>query len=248
MKKILVSISLITISFVATAQVGIGTASPEATAVLEIVSTDKGLLIPRMTTAQRVAINSPATGLMVYETTTNSFWYYNGTEWKVRGAGKFEDGTNTNDAVYGSGNMGVGTTITGRLLDIGGAGKGSVVGMLGGINNQVNIATSGNNSWGLVLGQSDDTLNTDHHFSTSGINLSTSIVNFNNDAMHFGTNNLARMTVSHNGNVGIGTLSPISKLTIVGLPEYANNTAATSGGLSAGDFYRTSDGTLKVVF
>lgn len=49
-------------------------------------------------------------------------------------------------------------------------------------------------------------------------------------------------------NVGIGTTTPGSKLAVVGLPVYADNAAATTGGLSAGDFYRTSDGFLKVVF
>jgi hypothetical protein len=249
MRKILVSIGLVVCSFVTTAQVGVGTATPDASAALEVVSTDKGFLIPRMTTAQRTAISSPATALMVYDTDTNSFWYYNGTTWQASGTGgKFVDGTNPNNAVYTAGNVGIGTTTPGRLLDIGGAGQGEVVGILGATRNQVNIAVTGNGSWGLVLGQSDATLNTDYHFSTSGINLSTSIVNFNNDAMHFGTNNLARMTIDHNGNVGIGTLTPGSKLAVVGLSEYADNTAATSGGLSAGDFYRTSDGTVKVVF
>lgn len=250
MKKTLLSIGLLAFSFIATAQVGVGTASPDASAALEVVSTSKGLLIPRMTTAQRTAISSPATALMVFDTDTNSFWYYNGTAWQESNGtgGKFVNGTNPNDAVYTAGNVGIGTATPGRLLDIGGAGQGSVVGIMGGINNQVNIARAGNISWGLILGQSDASLNTDYHFSTSGNNLSTAIINFNNDAMHFGTNNLARMTIDHNGNVGIGTLTPGSKLAVVGLSEYADNAAATTAGLSAGDLYRTSDGTVKVVF
>lgn len=54
-----------------------------ATAILDVKSTTKGMLIPRMLTAQRVAIGSgtPATGLLVYDLTTTSFWYYNGTAW-----------------------------------------------------------------------------------------------------------------------------------------------------------------------
>ena len=42
------------------AQVGVGTSSPDASSALDISSTDKGLLIPRMTTAQRTAITTPA--------------------------------------------------------------------------------------------------------------------------------------------------------------------------------------------
>jgi hypothetical protein len=56
-------------------------AAPDASAMLDVVSTTRGLLIPRMTSAQRTAIATPATGLYVYDTTTNSFWFYNGTAW-----------------------------------------------------------------------------------------------------------------------------------------------------------------------
>lgn len=50
------------------------------------------------------------------------------------------------------------------------------------------------------------------------------------------------------GNLGINTTSPTSKLQVVGLPVYADNAAATSGGLTAGAFYRTSTGVLMVVY
>lgn len=53
---------------------------------------------------------------------------------------------------------------------------------------------------------------------------------------------------SDGGNVGVGTVSPTSKLQVVGLPVYADNAAATSGGLTAGAFYRTSTGVLMVVY
>ena len=48
--------------------VGIGTNSPHATAALEIASTNAGLLMPRMTENERIAIANPAQGLMVYQT------------------------------------------------------------------------------------------------------------------------------------------------------------------------------------
>ena len=53
----------------------------QATAVMEITSTTQGFLPPRMTTTQKNAIASPATGLMVYDTTLNVITYYNGTTW-----------------------------------------------------------------------------------------------------------------------------------------------------------------------
>lgn len=62
-------------------QMGIGTASPSSAAELDISSTSKGILIPRMTDAQMRAISSPATGLKVYNTNTNSVYYFNGSDW-----------------------------------------------------------------------------------------------------------------------------------------------------------------------
>ena len=57
--------------------VGIGTNTPNASAVLDLTSTTKGLLIPRMTSAQRAAIVTPATGLLVYQTDGTPGLYYN---------------------------------------------------------------------------------------------------------------------------------------------------------------------------
>ena len=67
------------------AQVGIGTTTPNASSVLDITSTTQGMLTPRMTTAQRTAIASPADGLMVYDTDLKAFHYYNSstTAWTV---------------------------------------------------------------------------------------------------------------------------------------------------------------------
>jgi hypothetical protein len=61
--------------------VGIGTLTPNNSALLDLQSTSKGLLLPRMTSAQRTSILSPSFGLMVYDTNTLSIWYYNGTAW-----------------------------------------------------------------------------------------------------------------------------------------------------------------------
>ena len=63
------------------AQVGIGTATPDASAKLDISSTTQGLLPPRMTTAQRDAIVSTATGLVIFNTTTNGLEFKSSTGW-----------------------------------------------------------------------------------------------------------------------------------------------------------------------
>lgn len=59
--------------------VGIGTATPNANAVLEMQSTTQGVLVPRMTTAQRNAIIAPTEGLMVYDIDVNCFFFYEST-------------------------------------------------------------------------------------------------------------------------------------------------------------------------
>ena len=62
-----------------TDNVGIGTATPDPSALLELRSTEKGFLITRMSLQQRDALQLPATGLMIYNTTAGSFQYNIGT-------------------------------------------------------------------------------------------------------------------------------------------------------------------------
>jgi uncharacterized protein (TIGR02145 family) len=83
MKKILLSAAFIAASFTSIAQVGLGTTIPDASAALEVKSTTKGLLPPRMNTLERDLINSgtPAEGLTIYNTDTKCLELYNGTNW-----------------------------------------------------------------------------------------------------------------------------------------------------------------------
>ena len=74
----------------------------------------------------------------------------------------------------------------------------------------------------------------------------TYIKNVNNVPMWFGTNNSEALRITSSGNVGIGTTSPTSRLHVVGLPSFADNTTAIAGGLTLGAFYHTA-GVLKVV-
>ena len=66
-----------------TGNVGIGTTSPNAAALLDVTSKTKGFLPPRMTTVQRDAITTPPAGLMIYNTTTNKLNFYNGSAWEA---------------------------------------------------------------------------------------------------------------------------------------------------------------------
>lgn len=87
MKALVISLIYSAVSYMAISQnVGIGTQTPHASAQLDVSSTTRGLLAPRMTSAQRNAISSPAIGLLVYDTQENSLFHYNGSAWATVGS------------------------------------------------------------------------------------------------------------------------------------------------------------------
>jgi hypothetical protein len=63
--------------------VGIGTSAPDSKAILDVNSTTQGMLVPRMSTSQRNAILSPSNGLLIYNTSTNQFNYFDGSTWQT---------------------------------------------------------------------------------------------------------------------------------------------------------------------
>ncbi len=84
--------------------VGINNNSPHASAMLDVASTNKGVLIPRLTQAQRLAIAGPAKGLLVFDSTSNSFWYNDGSAWQEIGsatnAWKLTGNSGTDTAIH----------------------------------------------------------------------------------------------------------------------------------------------------
>ncbi|MEX1132390.1 MAG: hypothetical protein WEC15_04125, partial [Flavobacteriales bacterium] len=93
--------------FVAAQNVGINNPTPAPSALLDLTSTERGLLVPRMSTVQRDAIPLPATSLLVFNTTNARFEFFDGTTWVplVVGGG-------TLDQAYDFGGAGLGRTIT----------------------------------------------------------------------------------------------------------------------------------------
>jgi len=83
-RHIALSISLLACALPGDAQVAINTdgSDPDASAMLDVTSTDKGILIPRITAAQRDAIATPATGLLIFNTESSLFEFYNGAAWQ----------------------------------------------------------------------------------------------------------------------------------------------------------------------
>ena len=68
-------------SSVGTYNVGINNTNPHVSAILDVASTTKGFLPPRVTTIQKNAISSPATGLMVFDTDLVRPCFFNGATW-----------------------------------------------------------------------------------------------------------------------------------------------------------------------
>lgn len=201
-------------------QVGINTVTPNVSSMLDISSTNKGLLIPRMTSAQRLAIITPATGLMVYETTTNQFFYFDGIVWKplssttsgwnITGNTGTIAGTNflgttdnsdlvikTNSIekirVLSGGNVGIGTPVPSAKLSV----------TKPGIDDILTLADANNS---LVIGTDFDLPTIMRIRPTSGGGIA---ITNNGDAVGL----FVKSDVT--ANVGVGTASPTNRLHVI---------------------------------
>ncbi len=100
------------------AQTGIGTLSPDASAMLDVTSSSKGVLVSRMTTSQRTAVASPANGLLVFDTDTQTFWFFKtGSGWTQISNGPITLPYNTTEnnpaTLFSIANNGDGTSLEG---------------------------------------------------------------------------------------------------------------------------------------
>jgi len=96
--------------------------TPETSAMLDVKSTDKGFLAPRMTVAQRDAMPAKTAGLLIYQTdSTPGYYYYSGSAWLKLDAGLTASQwtSGTGNISYSGGNVGIGTTTPNNKLQIG---------------------------------------------------------------------------------------------------------------------------------
>jgi len=63
------------------AQQGIGTSTPHSSSILDVTSTSKGVLVPRLTQTQMDNLSNPVAGLQIYNTTKNCLYTYTGSAW-----------------------------------------------------------------------------------------------------------------------------------------------------------------------
>jgi len=234
MKKIIYTAAILALGFSASAQVGIGTTSPSNSSMLDISSTTKGFLLPRMTSAQRDAVASPATGLQVFDTTTNTFWFYNGTAWINGGVASAQDlrlvGTNnhvTADAGVGSNGSSLGTgtdniAIGQNAMKLGSTGQYNIA---LGINALRDMTSATGN---VAIGASALSKNNSNGNIAIGYNASINTTGGNNTIVGFGALSAAT-TASQNTAMGVSALQSVSTGNFNAVFGNAAGTALTTG-------------------
>jgi hypothetical protein len=179
------------------AQMGINaTGTPPANnAMLDISSTTKGLLIPRMTTTERLAL-TPTQGLTVYDITSNGYWYYDNSSWvNLATISSASPWLTAGSHIYNSnlGNVGIGTSAPIAPLNI-----------FRGLGSYAQFQTTNTGTLvtdGLLMG-------------ITNLGTSAYVMNFENAPLILGTNSTVRLKIEGNGNVGIGTGTPQAQFNV----------------------------------
>ncbi|MFH2095555.1 MAG: hypothetical protein ABIJ16_07625 [Bacteroidota bacterium] len=196
----------------------------DPSAMLDVKSTTKGLLVPRMSSANRLAIGTPATSLLVFDTDQQAYYYYNGTAWvdlsvdnlgnhiatsNIQLNSHWLSGDGGNEGIYidNNGNVGIGTSAPGKKLHI--------------------------------QSSSFEVLRLER---TGAGGAAVELVNANNDigsfcissggAIFFKTPSITDGTafsILNSGDVGIGTLTPATKLDVIGNVQINNWLFEASG-------------------
>lgn len=160
MKKNLILSLVLMLSTLSFSQVGIGTTTPNSSSILDLTSTKKGFLPPRMTTVQRDSIVSSVAGLMIYDIDNKKFEWYDGTIWVgVEAESNKSTSTTlgTSDVLYPTQNA-VKTYVDGRVS--------SSIYTADGTLSNARTVTQGNNNLTFVTGTAKTIV--DGSFQTKG--------------------------------------------------------------------------------
>jgi len=213
--------------------------SSDGSAMLDVSSTSKGFLAPRMLASERTAITSPATGLLVYQTDAPAgYYYYSGSAWIQLGvASQASQWTTTgSDIYYNSGNVGIGNPSPQYKLDIS-ANNGRI--KLAGTTGYVTTDYV-NNAGSFYVGRESSAGGSIINGSTAYAGILSVQAAY---PLQLATNNAVRATITGTGNVGIGTTNPTYKLEVNG------NIKASHFGLDATGYFQSQiiDGSTEDV-
>ena len=205
------------------AQVGINTSTPDSTAVLDLYSTSGGLLIPRMSSNQRRAMNSngniPAHSLFVFDTDINKYFYYDNTKqlWII--LNPFLSDYNNN-------------------ISFGGENTSYKINIESSIGNKVFrvFSTYSGVSSDSMKFQSEFVFD-DYLISSSGIKFNSKVSGGDFNLLKAYYKNSPVMTLKNNGNLGLGYTDPTKKLEVSG-------DAKASGEVTASKF--VGKGTIPI--
>lgn len=180
----------------------------DASSILDVKSTTKGMLVPRMTTAQRTTIVAPATGLLIFDTDTKTFWYFNGTIW-------------TNVSAPAGGN---GWSLTGNSA------TDPVIHFMGTTDNKPFILKSNNSRVGYFKAHGDILIG-----ENAGINLpsySYGSVAIGNGALYYATAGNSSVAIGDSALSKNGTVNDVvyagSWNTAIGIQALKSNTSGRS--------------------
>ncbi len=200
-------VTIVSTHFLHAQSVGIGTTTPSNSAVLDVSSTSKGLLIPRMSTLQRTSIPSPVAGLMVYDTDFKEYYHHDGSNWKKVLNNNVWNTSSTRNYVYNSkDSVGIGATTPDEKLHVLN-GKIYVQDNRTGQNPHVifDIPNVADNEGGLQFKRSGDTLAALNYVEDPDY---ANYLKFSVGSPGKGN----ELTVNTNGEIGIGTRNPQGQL------------------------------------
>lgn len=262
-------IVLSSFSFAQSNGVGIGTLTPHASALLDLTATDKGFLMPRVNDTNNIV--SPATGLLIYLTTNNTFYYFDGTYWRplhtqagLNGATGSTGNTGTDGSTGSTGATGAtgaagnngndgnngatGATgidgVTGATGTSGSTGATGLAGITGGTGSWGSTGNSGATGGTGNVGATGQMGSTGSTGATGPVGCATPNYLLKSNGTD-ATCTVGPVFEDNSGNVAIGGTTPATKLDVAGEVKIGNTNIACSAATEGAIRYNSTSKVLE---